>query len=92
MNFSVILKNGRNSYFKKLIFKRKECSNQNIWTASRFLNIEAKNNVISSSEPFFNESSNRKNDKKATIFASSILAISGFIGLFIRLVFSFLSI
>lgn len=89
MNFSVILKSGRNSYFKKLIFKRKECSSQNIWTASRILNLEAKNNGISSSEPFFNDSSSRKKDKKATIFASSIIAISGFIGLFIRLDFSF---
>jgi uncharacterized protein YqhQ len=77
----------RNSNFKSLITKTKQISNQNLWSKNRLINTTANSdNNINSFGSFFgdtnsNSNKNRENEKKATIFASSILVISGLLGL-----------
>ena len=88
----------RNTNFKSLLTKTKQISNQNLWIKNRLINTTANsNNNISSFGSFFgddsnnnnNSNKNRENEKKATIFASSILVISGLIGLLLFRVYSY---
>ncbi len=90
----------RNTNFKSLLTKTKQISNQKLWIKNRLINTTANsNNNISSFGSFFgddnnnndnnNSNKNRENEKKATIFASSILVISGLIGLLLFRVYSY---
>jgi len=96
INSLVFYKCMRNTNFKSLLTKTKQISNQNLWIKNRLINTTANsNNNISSFGSFFgddnnnNSNKNRENEKKATIFASSILVISGLIGLLLFRVYSY---
>ena len=82
MNSSIFFKSAQNPNYKRLIFTVKQLSNQNVWTNNRFINTAAKVNGINSFRAFLGDSGNRKSEKKAKIFASSLFVISGLIGFF----------